>query len=93
MAKFGISKEGVQALKQLSKDMSSLNNDIENCGRTLSTTVSGLSDGLGVYEEQIQEVIAKVNSSQAKGRESVQTLTGKINKLAQDVEALISAGL
>ena len=93
MAKYGISKEGVQALKQLSTDMSNLNNDIEECGRTLSSSVSGLSEGLGVYEEQIQELIAKVNAEQAKGRESVQTLTTKINKLAADVEALVGAGL
>ena len=93
MAKYGISKEGVLALKQLSTDMSNLNNDIEECGRTLSSSVSGLSEGLGVYEEQIQELIAKVNAEQAKGRESVQTLTTKINKLAADVEALVGAGL
>lgn len=93
MAKYGISKEGVQALKQLSTDMSNLNNDIEECGRTLSASVSGLSEGLGVYEEQIQELIAKVNAEQAKGRESVQTLTTKINKLAADVEALVGSGL
>ena len=52
MAKYGISKEGVQALKQLSTDMSNLNNDIEECGRTLSASVSGLSEGLGVYENR-----------------------------------------
>ena len=59
----------------------------------MSASVSGLSEGLGVYEEQIQELIAKVNAEQAKGRESVQTLTTKINKLAADVEALVGSGL
>ena len=71
MAKYGISKEGVQALKQLSTDMSNLNNDIEESGRKLTSSISGLSEGLGVYGEQIQELISKVNSEQAKGRESV----------------------
>ena len=93
MAKYGISSEGAEALRQLSNDMNSLNNDIEQCGTTLSSTVSGLSDGLGVYEEQIQEVIAKVNSTQEKGRESVQSLSAKIKKLAEDVDALVNAGL
>lgn len=93
MAKYGISNEGVTALRKLATDMSTLNSDIEANGTKLTTAVSGLSDGLGIYEEQILELIASVNSTQAKGRESVQTLTTKVNKLADDVEALVNMGL
>lgn len=93
MATYGISREGVDALKQLASDMSSINNDIETCGSKLSSTVTGLNEGLGIYEEMILELISKVNNTQEKGRESVELLTTKITKLASDVEALVNAGL
>ena len=36
MAVYGISKEGADALKQLATDMSTLNNDIQECGQKLT---------------------------------------------------------
>lgn len=93
MAKYGISKEGVDALKQLATDMSTLNNDIQECGKKLTTKISGLGEGLGVYEDQILDLVSGVNRTQEKGRESVELLTTKVKKMASDVEALVSAGL
>lgn len=93
MAKYGISKEGANALKQLATDMSTLNNDIQECGRNLTTKISGLGEGLGVYEDQILDLVSGVNRTQEKGRESVELLTKKVKKMAADVEALVSAGL
>lgn len=93
MAVYGISKEGVDALKQLASDMSKLNNDIQEAGKKLTTTVNGLGEGLGVYEDQILELVSGVNAAQDKGRESVDLLTNKVNKMAADVEALVQAGL
>lgn len=93
MAKYGINNEGVQALNQLASDMSSLNDDIEKAGKTLKSTVSGYGDGLGIYEEQINELVNSVNAAQESGRESVEQLTVSIKKLAQNVQDLVSAGL
>lgn len=55
--------------------------------------ISGLGEGLGIYEEQILELVAGVNQTQEKGRESVELLTNKVKKMAADVEAMVSAGL
>lgn len=93
MAKYGINKEGVDALNQLANDLGSINNDIEEDGKKLKSTVSGLGDNLGIYEAQIIELIEKVNAEQQKGRESIQQLSGKIKKMASDAAALVSAGL
>ena len=93
MAVYGISKEGADALKQLATDMSTLNNDIQECGKKLATKISGLGEGLGIYESHILELIAGVNQTQEKGRESVELLTTKVKKMAADVEAMVSAGL
>ena len=93
MAVYGISKEGAGALKQLANDMRTLNNDIQSCGQSLKGKVSGLSEGLGIYESQILDLIDGVNQAQEKGRDSVDMLTSKVDKMAQDVEAMVQAGL
>lgn len=93
MAKYGISQEGVDALNQLAQDMMNINNDIEQSGRTLKGQVSGLSDGLGVYEEKIVELVDEVNNAQEKGRESLIKLSVKAKELAGQVSELLNAGL
>lgn len=93
MAVYGISKEGANALKQLATDMSNLNNDIQECGKKLTAKISGLGEGLGIYESQILELVAGVNQTQEKGRESIELLTSKVEKMADDVEAMVQAGL
>ena len=93
MAKYGISKAGVDSLNQLASDMMNINNSIEQSGRNLKSKVSGLGDGLGVYAEAINELVNEVNDAQEKGRESLIKLSTKAKELANRVEGLISAGL
>ena len=93
MAKFGINKEGVASLNQLANDLGTINKDIEDDGKKLKSTVSGLSDNLGIYEEQIIELIDKVNTEQQKGRDSIQQLSAKVKKMADDADALVNMGL
>lgn len=93
MAKYGISQDGVDALNQLVSDMMNINNNIEQSGRTLKSQVSGLSDGLGVYEEEIIELVDEVNNAQEKGRESLIKLSTKAKELANQVSELLNAGL
>ena len=47
MANFGINKEGVAALRQLEKDLKSINTEIETSGKTLKAAVSGIGEGPG----------------------------------------------
>ncbi len=93
MAMYGINKEGVESLNQLATDLGTVNKDIEDCGKKLQTTVASLGDQLGIYEDQILELINSVNNAQKKGRDSIQQLSAKVKKLAADTEALVSAGL
>ena len=81
------------ALRQLEKDLKSINTEIETSGKTLKAAVSGIGEGLGIYEEKILELVDSVNNTQRTGRESVEQLTGKISDKITDIEELISAGL
>lgn len=93
MAKYGINKEGVDSLNQLSNDLGTVNTDIEENGKKLKSTISTLGEDLGIYEDQILEIIENVNAAQKKGRESIEELSVRVKKLATDAEALVSAGL
>lgn len=93
MAKYGISQEGVDSLNQLAQDMMNINNEIEQCGRTLKGQVSGLNDQLGVYGDEINELVDEVNNSQEKGRESLVKLSVKAKEMANQVSELLNAGL
>ena len=93
MAKYGISQEGVDSLNQLASDMMNINNDIEQCGRTLKSQVNGLSNELGVYADEINELVDEVNNAQEKGRESLIKLSVKAKELANQVSELLNSGL
>lgn len=92
MAKYGINKEGADSLKQLANDLGSINKEIEENGTKLKTKISSLSDNLGIYENQILELVENVNKVQRKGVDSIQKLSDDVKKKASEVEALVSSG-
>lgn len=93
MAKYAISQEGVSALNQLASDMMNINNEIEECGRKLKTTVSGLSDELGIFEDEIIDLVDEVNIVQERGREPLIQLSVKAKEMANRIQGFVSAGL
>ena len=92
MAIYGINKEGAEALKQLSTDLRSLNNDIAESCKTLHNKINGLSNELGIYEKPILEVLKNVLSTQKRGSESIDILATKAAAMSQRVEFLVSSG-
>ena len=93
MAKYGINPEGVASLNQLATDLQKINRDIEECGKKLKTTVGRYGDQLGIYEDQINELVNSVTGTQKNGREAIDQLTASVKKMAQDVQGLVNAGL
>ena len=92
MTKFAISKEGADAMRKLAKDMNSLEAYIATASSTLTTTVAGLGDGLGVFEDKIAEVVAQVNSAQKTGEAAIETLSSAIEGKASQIESLLGFG-
>ncbi len=93
MAKFGISKEGADALRQLSTDIKSTNDEIRQSGKTLIAAASSLGDDLGLYESDIVDLVKKVDKTQENAESSIEELAGKLNKMAANVDALVGKGL
>lgn len=89
MTKFAISTEGAASMRKLSSDMRSLSEDIASRSGTLSSTVSGLGERLGVFEEKIMEVVAQVDSAQKVGEGAIETLSASIDGMAGKIESLV----
>lgn len=93
MARFGINSQGVDSLNQLAKDMVDINKNISENSKKLKTTISNLGEDLGEYEDKILDLVTSINRSQEKGGESVEILSEKLKKTAEDLSRLINAGL
>lgn len=93
MAKYGISKEGADSMRNLANSLKKGTEDIREGGNALRSEISGIGEGLGVYEEQILELVVEVNLVQTKGQQAVDTLITKVNRKAADIDSLVSAGL
>lgn len=93
MAKYGISKEGADSMRNLASSLQKGTDDIREGGNALRSEITGIGEGLGVYEEQILELVAEINLAQTKGQQAVETLISKANHKAADIESLVSAGL
>lgn len=93
MARYGISKEGADALRQLAKDLKQITQEIEDSAQTLRSAVSGLGGDLGIYETQILDLIAQVKQAQVPGKAASDSLAALIKKKAEEIDALVSVGL
>lgn len=92
MTKYGVSKEGIESLTQLATDISSIGDEIEASGQTLTAAIEAIGDGLGAYEDEIVDLVGSVNKAREKGRDSAERLSEMISKMASDIEELVNAG-
>ena len=92
MAKYAISQQGADSLRQLAQDIRTSVDAITDDGNTLRGTVVGLQ-GLGVYESEITDAVAGVNLAASKGSQAVESLITKLNSKAGEIDALVSSGL
>lgn len=93
MAAYGISQKGMESMNQLAQDLLDINSNIEECGQALKQKVAGLGEGLGTYEEEINQLVAEVNKVQEEGSEFIINLSNKAKDLANQIAELLAAGL
>ena len=93
MAKYAISKEGVEALNQLANDLLINANNIVETNQTLEQITSSLYDNLGIYGDEIISIIHQNRNTLNRNREDIVILAQRVKKQATDVAALVSMGL
>ena len=93
MAKYAISKEGVEALNQLANDLLINANNILEMNQKLEQITSSLYDNLGIYGDEIISIIHQNRNTLNNNREDIISLAQRVKKQASDVETLVSMGL
>lgn len=93
MAKYAISKEGVEALNQLANDLLINANNIVETNRKLEQITSSLYDNLGIYGDEIISIIHQNRNTLNNNREDIILLAQRVKKQASDVEILVAMGL
>ena len=92
MAKYAVSPEGAESLRDLSARVNGYIEGIREAGDTLKNGISGLS-GLGLFEDKILEVVAEIERLQNQGEQAVQTVSDKLTNKADEIEAILNSGL
>ena len=89
MSKYCIDQTGIDSCNQLASDMTSVSKNIENCGIELKGKIAGISEGLGVYEEDIKKLVNDISKELEKGKGPLLQLSKKAKQLAVDIKNML----
>ena len=93
MAKYAISEEGVSQLQKLSKGLIGDTENIYEAGILLKNNISSLGESLGMYENEILDIVNHNQITLQSNREIFNQLANSINKLADDICCLMGLPL
>ena len=93
MAKYAISQEGVSQMRILAKNILMNANSIVESSQALSQVTTALGDKLGIYSNQINEIIVKNQCILRNNRDEIVELAAKVKKQADSINQLIEMGL
>ena len=85
MAKYAISEEGVSQLQKLSKGIISDTENIYEAGISLKNNISSLREGLGIYENEIIDLVNHNQATLQSNREVFKQLSDSIVKKADEI--------
>ena len=89
MAKYAISEEGVSQLQKLSKSIISDTENIYEAGISLKNNISSLGEGLGIYENEIIDLVNHNQAALQSNREVFKQLSDTIIKKADEICSLM----
>ena len=90
MAKYAISREGIDSLQALSSQLNNATSAIDDVSQTLYTSIQSIEEGLGVYEKDIYVLLREIITTNQRGKESVEQLTRfSIPKQILQIEKLL----
>lgn len=92
-ARFAISQEGAASLKVLAKGLLTSANSIIESSAALERCTTGLSDGLGIYSDEIINIITRNRITLQMNRDDIIGLAKKISDKANDILGLLDLGL
>ena len=88
MAKYAISPEGAAAMKSLAQSLMMSANGIIEASTTLLQKTSALSEGLGLYESEILQIINKNKTTLVSNKDAIVSLANSAKQMSENIESL-----
>ncbi len=93
MAKYAINQEGAQSLWELAAKMEQIQQKLNDHGIAMRKAVECRQDELGIYGDQILELLDDNSRILVQAEEEVLELVGAARRYAQKIEELLAQGL
>ncbi len=93
MAVYAINAEGAGSMRQLEQDMKRLGGEIEECYQKLALQVRANEEDLGIYKEELLDMLDGIKKTQKKGNEALEDLSHSVHTMAEKIESLIKSGI
>ncbi len=93
MARYAISPEGANQLKQLSADLLNCVFDILDKGSVLSKQISALDESLGIYSNEIREIVRENFHAIKRNQDDLTQVYYNLNSQADEIMQLCQGGI
>lgn len=93
MARYAISPEGANQLKQLSADLLNSVFDILDKGSVLTKQISALDESLGIYSDEIREIVRENFHAIKRNQDDFTKVCYNLNSQADEIMQLCQGGL
>lgn len=93
MAVYAINEAGASAMRQLEHDMLLLGGELEECYQKLSSQVQADEERLGIYGDELLDLLDGIKRTQKKGNEALLDLAKSVHAIAEKIDSLIKSGI
>lgn len=93
MAVYAINAEGADSMRQLEQDMRRLCGEIEECYQKLAIQVQAEEENLGIYGEELLDLLEDIKKTQKKGNDALEDLARSVHTMTEKIESLIKSGI
>lgn len=90
MAKYAISQEGAAAMKSLAQSLLMSANGIIEASTVLVQKTGSLGEGLGIYGDEILQIMSKNKTTLLSNKEVIIELAKKASQQSEEIESLFS---
>lgn len=90
MARYGISEEGAESLRKLSNDLLTGTVALDDAGTRLERQMLALGDRLGIYEDEIFDLISKHKRALNDNNAEFVELSNKILAKSEEIRGLFT---
>ncbi len=89
MAQYAVNEQGVQALRNLSKELTDAVEQIETLTNNLASTADEYNDTLGPHKASLDEVLEEIREAEKSATDPAKSVAETLDEIADDYEEII----